>query len=178
MIVDLHPELQVVDELEQPKPQESLEKEPTDICPAYVVTRSAACKARGSKGMMTSDVSNTQAESLDMVTTDVQPRKEVERVPEVAQSSPLSREQFIADQKNDPELCKLAEEAFGSEEELDVGMCYYCSEGILIRKWQPSTALANEEWQVVHQEVVPKMHRREVLHLAHGWSMTGQWLVT
>ena len=30
---DLHPELQVVDEPEQPKPQESLEKEPTDIYP-------------------------------------------------------------------------------------------------------------------------------------------------
>ena len=130
--VDLHPELLVVDEPEQPKPQESLE--PTDIYPACVVTRSAAHKARGSKGMATSDVSNTQAESLDMVTTVVQPRKEVGRVLEVAQSSPLSREQLIADQKNDPELCKLAEEAFGSEEESDVGTCYYCSEGILIRK--------------------------------------------
>ena len=145
MIVDLHPELQVVDELEQPKPQESLEKEPTDICPAYVVTRSAACKARGSKGMMTSDVSNTQAESLDMVTTDVQPRKEVERVPEVAQSSPLSREQLFVGQKNDSELCKLAEEVFGSEEESDVSRCYYCSDGILMRKWRPSTTPANEE---------------------------------
>ena len=87
--------------------------------------------------MMRFDVSNTQAESLDMVTTDVQPRKEVERVPEVAQNSLLSREQLMADWKNDSELCKLAEEAFGTEEESDVDMCYYCSEGILMRKWQP-----------------------------------------
>ena len=91
----------------------------------------------------------------------------------MAQSSPLSREQLIADQKNDPELCKLAEEAFGSEEELDVGTCYYCNEGILMWKWWPSTANANEEWQVVHQVAVPKMHRREVLHLAHASSMAG-----
>ena len=90
--VDLHPELQVVHEPKQPKPQESLEKEPTDIYLVCVVTRPAAHKARDSKGMMTSHISNTQAESLDMVTTDVQPRKEVERVPEVAQGSPLSRE--------------------------------------------------------------------------------------
>ena len=62
----MHPELQVVDEPEQPKPQESLEKEATDIYPACVVIRSAACKARGSEGMTTFDVSNTQAESLDM----------------------------------------------------------------------------------------------------------------
>ena len=143
--VDLHPELQVVDKPEQPRPQESLEKEPTDIYPACVVTRSAAHNARGSKGMTTSDVSNTQAESLYMVTTDVQPRKEVQRVLKVAQSSPLSREQLTSDQKNDPELCKLAEEAFGSEKESDVGTCYYCSEGVLIRKWRPSTAPANKE---------------------------------
>ena len=54
--------------------------------------------------MTTFDVSNTKAESLDMVTTDVQPRKEVERIPEVAQSSPLPREQLIVDQKNNLEL--------------------------------------------------------------------------
>ena len=137
--VDLQPELQVEDEPKQHKPQESLEKEPIDIYLACVVTRSTARKARASEGMTTSDVSNTQVESLDMVTTDVQPRKEVERVPEVAQNSLLSKEQLIVDQKNDPELCKLAEEAFGTEEESDVGTCYYCSEGILMRKWQPST---------------------------------------
>ena len=89
--VDLHPELQVVDEPELPKPQESLEKEPTDIYLACAVTRSVARKARGSKGTMTSNVSNNQVESLDIATADVQPRKEVERVPEVVQSSPLSK---------------------------------------------------------------------------------------
>ena len=50
-----------------------------------------------------------------MVTTDVQSMKDIERVPEVAQSSPLLRVQLIADQKDDPELCRLAEEAFSSE---------------------------------------------------------------
>ena len=69
--VNLHPELQVEDEPEQPKPQESLEKEPTDTYLACVVTRSAAHKARASEGMTTSDVSKTQAELLDMVATDV-----------------------------------------------------------------------------------------------------------
>ena len=91
----------------------------------------------------------------------------------MAQRLPLSREQLIADQKNDPELCKLAEEAFGSEEESDVGTCYYCSEGILMRKWPPSTTPANKVWQVIHQVAVPKMHRREVLHLAYASPMAG-----
>ena len=52
-------------------------------------------------------------------------------------------------------------------------MSYYCSEGILMRMWRPSTAPANEEWQVVHLVVVPKMHRMEVLHLAHASPMAG-----
>ena len=42
-----------------------------------------------------------------------------------------------------------------------------------MRMWQPSTAPANEEWQVVHLVVVPKMHRMEVLHLAHASPMAG-----
>ena len=42
-----------------------------------------------------------------------------------------------------------------------------------MRKWWPSTALANEEWQVVHQVVVLTMHRREVLCLAHVSPMAG-----
>ena len=31
------------------------------------------------------------------------------------------------------------------------------------------TAPANEEWQIVHQIMIPKIHRREILHLAHAW---------
>ena len=80
---------------------------------------------------------------------------------------------MIADQKNDLEICKLAEEAFGYEEESDVGTCYYYSEGILMKNWRLSTAPANEKWQVVHQVVVAKMYRREVLHHAHVSPMAG-----
>ena len=109
-----------------------------------------------------------------MVTTDVQPRKEVGesqkwlRAHHCQESSWLRTRRITLNY-----VCKLAEKVFGSEEELDVGTWHYCSEAILVRKWQPSTAPANEEWHMVHQVVVPKMHRREVLHLAHASPMGG-----
>ena len=54
-----------------------------------------------------------------------------------------------------------------------MGTCYYDIDGILMRKWRPITAPANEEWQIVHQIVVPKIHRREILQLAHASPMAG-----
>ena len=45
--------------------------------------------------------------------------------------------------------------------------------GILMRKWRPREVPANEEWQVVHQIVVPKKYRVEILHLAHESAMAG-----
>ena len=59
---------------------------------------------------------------------------EVMRIPEITQNSPLSREQLMTDQKNDLELCRIADEAFSSEEASDVGICYYDNDGILMRK--------------------------------------------
>ena len=42
-----------------------------------------------------------------------------------------------------------------------------------MRKWQPRDAPADEEWQVVHQIVVPKKYRGEILSLAHESPMAG-----
>ena len=88
-------------------------------------------------------------------------------------SSSLSRAQLIADQKNDSELCQLAENAASVDEASGMATCYYSDSGILMRKWRPPTAPANEEWQIVHQIVIPKIHRKEILHLAHASPMAG-----
>ena len=92
---------------------------------------------------------------------------------EVSGSSSLSRTQLMADQKNDSELCQLAENAASVDEASSMATCYYDDSGILMSKWRPSTAPANEEWQVVHQIVIPKLHRKEILHLAHASSTAG-----
>ena len=74
--VDLHPELQVVDEPEQPKLQASLETELTDIYPACVVSRYAARKARDNEEMKKtvlpqSNEISPQEQSLDTVVADL-----------------------------------------------------------------------------------------------------------
>ena len=42
-----------------------------------------------------------------------------------------------------------------------------------MRKWRPPNVPASEEWSVVHQIVVPKMYRSEILKLAHESPMGG-----
>ena len=42
-----------------------------------------------------------------------------------------------------------------------------------MRKWRPPDAPASDEWQVVHQIVVPKIYHREVISIAHDSPMAG-----
>ena len=42
-----------------------------------------------------------------------------------------------------------------------------------MRKWTPPNVTASEEWSVVHQIVVPKVHQSEILKLVHESSMGG-----
>jgi hypothetical protein len=44
--------------------------------------------------------------------------------------------------------------------------CYYLKDDILMRKWRPPNALSSEEWRQVHQIVVPKIYRQEIIELA------------
>jgi len=112
-------------------------------------------------------------ESLDTVNMDAPSPKEAVVVADKDISSPLSRGQLMTDQKKDPELCKLADEAFSLEKTSEVGTCYYDNDGVLMSKWQSATAPANEKWQIVHQIVVPRVHRSEILQLAHVSPMAG-----
>ena len=42
-----------------------------------------------------------------------------------------------------------------------------------MRKWRPRDASQNEEWSLVHQIVVPRVYRRDVLSIAHDTPMAG-----
>ena len=138
------------------------------------MTRSAAHKARDN-GDLNNAVVSPSDDCRSQTELVVANENDVEKIPEMALNSPLSREQLITDQKNDPEQCQIASKAFGSDEVPDVGTCYYYynSDGILMRKWRPMTAPANEEWQIIHQIVVPRVHRKEILKLAHVSPMAG-----
>ena len=85
----------------------------------------------------------------------------------------MKREQLIDEQSRDVELVQLAREAVSKEEMTKHAHCYYLKSGILMRKWRPPNAPASEEWQVVHQIVLPKCCRNEVMSLAHEPPMAG-----
>ena len=175
--VKLQPELQVVDE-PVPDPQGLSVDETTIVFPSCVMTRAAARRARDSKEVEEPSGSSRRKDCPDDGSVILPPgdgncmRSSVHTL-EGTGSSSLSRAQLIADQKNDCELCRLAENAASVDEASDMATCYYNDSGILMRKWRPPTAPANEEWQIVQQIVIPKIHRREILHLAHASPMAG-----
>ena len=74
----------------------------------------------------------------------------------------VSRRQLIADQESDQEVSQLARFAINEEEADNQAQCFYFKSGVLMRKWQ-----------VVHQIVVPKKYRGEILSLAHESPMAG-----
>ena len=85
----------------------------------------------------------------------------------------MKREQLIHEQRRDAELTQLAREAVSEGEMTKHAHCYHTKSGILMRKWRPPEAPASEEWQIVHQIVLPKSCRNEVMSLAHESPMAG-----
>ena len=85
----------------------------------------------------------------------------------------LSKSQLIQEQQTDPEISKLIFRALPEDEILQVPMCYYIKNGILMRKWRPYDVSADDEWAVYHQIVVPKSYRHEILSIAHESPMSG-----
>ena len=88
-------------------------------------------------------------------------------------SGKMSTSQLIAEQNKDPEISNLIQKAVDDKEVSQNPVCYYLRNGILMRKWRPPD-VADEEWVVKHQIVVPKVYRSEILSIAHetplGWS--------
>ena len=70
----------------------------------------------------------------------------------------MSHSKLVKEQENDPELKDLCERALQEAEEVPV--CFYKQNGVLMRKWRPPDAPANDEWQIFHQIVVPKAYHR------------------
>lgn len=80
---------------------------------------------------------------------------------------------LIAEQGKDPELIALGKKAVTEVEADTIPVCYFVKNGVLMRKWRPLNARADEEWRVVSQVVVPSLYRKEILALAHGSPMAG-----
>ena len=86
---------------------------------------------------------------------------------------PTSTGQLIQAKTTDPELLLLRQDSLCVEEAAKVPTYFYERSGVLMRKWRPSRAPSEEEWQVTHQIVMPKCFRKDVLYLAHNSPLAG-----
>ena len=72
---------------------------------------------------------------------------------------------MIKKQERDVELSQLTKEAVSEAQIPKHAQCYYIKSGVLMRKWRPLDASAPEEWQIVHQILLPKCCQKEVMSL-------------
>ncbi|XP_013419899.1 uncharacterized protein LOC106180458 [Lingula anatina] len=85
----------------------------------------------------------------------------------------LSREQLLLEQSKDPDIVRLTKRALPMEETAKVGECFYLKDNILMRKWRPPDASADEVWCIIHQVVVPVVYHKDIMSLAHDTPMAG-----
>ena len=97
-------------------------------------------------------------------------RNEKENIPEKQEGeskSVISRQNLIEEQSNDKELLDLFKIALTPVEAEKVSVGYFINYNILMRKWSPTECDNSEKDETVYKIVVPTIHRREVLELAH-----------
>nr|XP_027239509.1 uncharacterized protein LOC113830500 [Penaeus vannamei] len=120
-----------------------LEREYPDLFPACAVTRSA------SRIISASDNSNI-VNFKDM---------------------PVTREKLIEEQYKDPELQTFYDRLTDTSNIDNFSTCYYLQSGVLMRKYKPYNISADDTSKIVHQIVIPKPLRTDVLNIAHDISV-------
>ena len=150
-----------------------LEEEFPDIFPSCAVTRSMAKR-------MTENSRNCTNEKLLSPADDDKEKVsgDLENVDYDFNGVQLSKEQLIKDQMQDPELKILANNCLTEEESYELPVCYFLKDGVLMRKWRPSTTPVDDEWENVYQIVMPKQYRIEIIKTAHSQRASGHFGVT
>ena len=160
------------------------------IFPASVVTRSMKAKEEAIKeqgkeeiGLSGTFLENIDGkfeernkEKVDKALMRNESRNVKENIPEKHESeseSVISRQNLIEEQSNDKELLDLFKIALTPVEAEKVSVGYLIKDNILMRKWSPTECNNSEKGETVYQIVVPTVHRREVLELAHDLPMSG-----
>lgn len=170
------------------------------VYPACAVTRSMGLKCKGSpvlakvvnpevtrsfpSGENQVDLADTFMARLDDVAEDIVeslPPPSTESSGEVentVEPRPMASDQGLDAslselQKADPTLADCHETAVSMEEIVDAATGYYYNDRILMRKWRPQSAPLSNEWEVVHQVMLPTCYRERVLAAAHDDPMGG-----
>ena len=180
----------VVEKPRDDKNTERLAEKFPGIFPAPVVTRSMKAKKEAIKeqgkeeiGLSGTDLENIDLkfeernkEKADKALIRNESRNVKENIPEKQESeskSVISRQNLIVEQSKDKELLDLFKIALTPVEAEKVSVGYLIKDNILMRKWSPTACENNEKGETVYQIVVPTVHRREVLELAHDLPVSG-----
>lgn len=118
------------------------------------------------------EISDTLLEMLFEQDRDSSPVKATEDT-HVSDMLSLSRRQLIMEQSNDAEIAQLRENALSEDEIARVPVGYYLKDKVLMRKWHPPDIPASEDWAVVHQVIVTKAYRNDILSMAHCLPLGG-----
>ena len=180
----------VVDKPRDDERTERLAKKFPGIFPASVVTRSMKAKKEvikeqgkeeiGLSGTFLENIDGKfeerNKEKADKALMRNESRNVKENIPEKQESeskSVISRQNLIVEQSKDKELLDLFKIALTPVEAEKVSVGYLIKDDILMRKWSPTACDNNEKGETVYQIVVPTVHRREVLELAHDLPVSG-----
>ena len=82
-------------------------------------------------------------------------------------SMPITRDNLIKAQNQDPSLCEALSSAVDNVHLLK-GTGYYMENGLLLRQYRPSHISNKDDWAIVRQIVVPADFRESIVELAHG----------
>jgi len=72
----------------------------------------------------------------------------------IAGAEVIPKDLLIKLQASDPDLCDIQEKVVSETEASQNQVSYFKRSGVLMRRWRPLDASADEEWRVVHQVVV------------------------
>ena len=84
-----------------------------------------------------------------------------------------SRSQLSKEQHKDPEISLLFQKAVSETDLAQDPICFYITNGTLMRKWCSPEIPADDEWAVNHRIVISEIYRLEILILAHETPMSG-----
>ena len=85
----------------------------------------------------------------------------------------LSREQLVADQRQDSSLASLLGGAFSGAGVEAMSTGFFLKDEVLMRKWVPRQLSAQDDWGIVEQVVIPRAYRNAILNLAHDNPLSG-----
>lgn len=97
---------------------------------------------------------------------------------ETAMTIPLSRRSLVTEPARDSEFTPLFNYVLAEEDLERVPTGYFIKSDVLMRKRRHPHIVGSEDWSVVHQVILPKKYRREVMKTVPKIPLRGHLGVT